>query len=314
MTDPGESNVLSAPRIGIQILNFNGARWLPELLRSLEHCRYPNKIVYLVDNGSTDGSVGEIRESPLDVRVIELGQDHGFAGAYNKSVPTAWEDGCEWVCLLNTDTLVCEGWLDAVATAGSHASSYGVMGPVHWSWESDRPSAFTKARFAGQLARFESEPLAWADADWIEGSCFFVRRACWLDLAGLDTRYHFYWEDADFCRRAIRRGWNVGLVAGSHVRHYGGGSSNREHDRDKPLKQRYFYLYKLSDPNHPFWRNCLAWLRLLATEINSIATGPQRRAAVQQWTSNVVWMIRRYRTAHAKWQSDRVSSSSGCLR
>ena len=176
MTDPGESNVLSAPRIGIQILNFNGARWLPELLRSLEHCRYPNKIVYLVDNGSTDGSVGEIRESPLDVRVIELGQDHGFAGAYNKSVPTAWEDGCEWVCLLNTDTLVCEGWLDAVATAGSHASSYGVMGPVHWSWESDRPSAFTKARFAGQLARFESEPLAWADADWIEGSCFFVRR------------------------------------------------------------------------------------------------------------------------------------------
>ena len=208
----------------------------------MEQCRYPNKIIYAVDNGSTDGSVGVIRNSPLDVRVIELGQNHGFAGAYNMSVPVAWEDGCEWVCLLNSDTVVCDGWLDAVAKAGSDAPSYGVLGPVHWSWESDRPSAFMTSRFANMLAWFESESLVCADADWIEGSCFFVRQACWLDLAGLDARYHFYWEDADFCRRAVRRGWNVGLVAGSHVRHYGEGSSNPEHDREKTLKQRHYYL------------------------------------------------------------------------
>lgn len=296
----------STPRIGIQILNFNGARWLPGLLRSLEHCRYPNKVVYLVDNGSTDGSVETVCESSLDVQVIRLGQAHGFAEAYNKAVPSVWADGCEWVCLINTDTVVCPGWLDAVVAAGAEAPSFGVLGPVHWSWESDSPSAFMQARFADQLARFECKPLAYAHADWIEGSCFFVRQTCWYDLGGLDVRYHFYWEDADFCRRAIHRGWKVGLVADSHVRHFGGGSSNSAPDRTTTLNQRYFYLYKLSDPNHPFSRNCLTWLRLLATEMKSIVVGPQPWTAVQQWVSDVVWMIRRRRFAHAKWQGDRV--------
>lgn len=314
MTDPGKQDMPQTPRFGVQILNFNGAHWLPGLLRSLEQSHYPDKIVFVVDNASTDDSLDVVRQSHPDVRIIQLGQTHGFAEAYNRAVPAAWADGCEWVCLLNNDTVVCDGWLEAAAAAGAAGASYGVLGPVHWSWDEDSPSAFMQARFGNQLARFEREPLACADVDWLEGSCLFVRQACWRDLGGLDVRYRFYWEDADFCRRAVRRGWKVGLVSRSHIRHYGGGSSRQQPPAHAPLKQRHFYLYKLSDPNRPFWRNSLAWLRLLVTELRAIAVGPRRWIAITRWTSDVIWMIRRRHIARAKWQGDRAYPSSSGAR
>jgi len=39
------------------VLNYNGLRWLPNCLSSVARTDYPNFDVYLVDNGSVDGSV-----------------------------------------------------------------------------------------------------------------------------------------------------------------------------------------------------------------------------------------------------------------
>ncbi len=84
---------------GIQVLNFNGLRWLPGLLNSLEEFQGSCKqTVYVVDNSSTDKSLEYVRDSHPRVRIIELDRNFGYGGGYNRSIPIAFEEGCDWVC------------------------------------------------------------------------------------------------------------------------------------------------------------------------------------------------------------------------
>ena len=122
-------------RVGIQILNFNGLRWLPGVLDSLKRHGLADQILYLVDNGSTDDSLNYVMREHPDVVVVSLGENLGYGGAYNRSIYRAFADGCDWVCLQNSDTLVTPGWLDSLAAAADRDHTIGVMGPVFWKWD-----------------------------------------------------------------------------------------------------------------------------------------------------------------------------------
>jgi len=67
------------------------------------------------------------------------------------------------------------------------------------------------------------------DSDWLSGACLAIRRDLGLRF---DERYFMYFEDADLCRQAWRRGLRVGLCPTVTVRHASGWSP---HD---PLVQR----------------------------------------------------------------------------
>ena len=51
-----------------------------------------------------------------------------------------------------------------------------------------------------------------------------IRPECWEELSGFDERYHFYFEDIDFCLRAAARGWGLRRADDARVRHRGGGT------------------------------------------------------------------------------------------
>ena len=80
-------------RVGIQILNFNGLRWLPGVLDSLKRHGLADQILYLVDNGSTDDSLNYVMREHPDVVVVSLGENLGYGGAYNRSIYRAFADG-----------------------------------------------------------------------------------------------------------------------------------------------------------------------------------------------------------------------------
>ena len=61
-----------------------------------------------MDNGSTDGSTGLLRERFPAVRVLELGENRGFAAAMNEGIRAAHTP---LVAFLNNDTRVDPSWL-----------------------------------------------------------------------------------------------------------------------------------------------------------------------------------------------------------
>lgn len=228
---------------------------------SLESSNLERCLIYLVDNDSTDGSVAFVEEHFPDVRIIRHTDNLGYAAAYNESASIAFNDGCDWLCLLNTDTLVSEDWLDAIFAAAGLDSSIGIMGPVFAEWGSNEPNFLMRSRHPELLDTLHDRSQPPVDTDWVEGSVFFVSRDCFQRLGGFDPIFFMYWEEADLCRNAKLHGFRVVIVRGSVCRHFAGGTTGSENVYNR-LKIRNHLVYKMIDPERGFLPNMLSAFRL----------------------------------------------------
>jgi len=67
-------------RVCIIVLNWNGWRDTLACVASLLRLEYSDCSVLVVDNGSTDGSVGRIRAAMPAVEILETGANRGLVG------------------------------------------------------------------------------------------------------------------------------------------------------------------------------------------------------------------------------------------
>ncbi len=107
-------NASSPPLVSVVIVHFNGAELLEACLRSVEAQPYRPVEIIVVDNGSTDGSTGRVRERHPGVRLLEQKYNSGFAEGNNIGVRAA--EG-EYVVILNNDTEVTPSWIPGLLGA-----------------------------------------------------------------------------------------------------------------------------------------------------------------------------------------------------
>ena len=111
----------------IVILNWNGLhyleRFLPVLLRK---SYYPGAFVVVADNGSTDGSIAWLKEKHPKVSLIELGENYGYTGGYNKALAQIEAD---YYILLNSDVEVSDGWLAPLVSGMDANREIGICMP-----------------------------------------------------------------------------------------------------------------------------------------------------------------------------------------
>ncbi len=98
-------------KTAVIVPNWNGERLLPVCLRALESQTVPPDEVLLVDNGSTDASVGAARAAFPGVRILELQRNFGFGFAVNRGIENCQAD---LILLLNNDTEARPDWVAAV--------------------------------------------------------------------------------------------------------------------------------------------------------------------------------------------------------
>jgi len=233
---------MQLPKVSVLILNYNGLRWLPKCLSSVAATDYPNLDVYLVDNGSTDGSVIYVRSSFPSVKLILNHENLGFAEGYNRAISNI---SSEYVVLLNNDTEVLNPkWIryliDKASTDPrmvvvtcemvslenrSRLDSVGVMGIPFWRGfvgiGKEEPDK-------GQYDQEGFEPFAFC------GGAALIKRDIFLTLRGFDGRFFLYQEDVDLSWRLRLLGYRIGFAHNAQVAHYYSGSSKtREIDEWK---------------------------------------------------------------------------------
>ena len=111
-------------RVAVVIPNWNGRRWLPDCLESIAAQTVAPAETIVVDNGSTDGSLELLSESP-GVRVVSLGRNTGFAFAANRGVEAA---GTDLVALVNTDVVLAPDWIERMVRGARVRQRRGVGG------------------------------------------------------------------------------------------------------------------------------------------------------------------------------------------
>ena len=256
---------MKLPSIGVMILNRNGRDWLEPLYESLRKQAYPRLKVYLVDNASTDDSVALTLAHYSEVKVLRFSENAGYCIAYNRTMPHAFADGCEWVVWANNDVLLEPGCLLELAKMTTRSRKIGVIGPTFYAWDSDEPNYYMKGKHPEAIEPMQNRSTTAFDVDWVEGSFLMVSAECVGDVGWLDPYLFFYWEETDFCRRARRKGWRVVLAPRAIARHYAGGwsSGNQENTNTANfLKSRNQYIYTLADPSRSFGSNLLEGFHL----------------------------------------------------
>ncbi len=252
--------------LDIIIVSYNARADLVHCLLSLKK-NPPSRAheIVVVDNASTDGSVEATRKIP-GVRVIEVGRNAGFSAANNTGIRAT---GGSLILLLNSDTLVPPGAIDALIGALERTPGTGIVGPRLVDGEGRPELSFgrmisplnewrQKRRTPDWIAR---ETTREQFVDWVSGACLLVRRAD-ADAAGLlDERFFLYTEDVDFCHAVRRLGRKVLFTPSAEITHLRGRSrASLPAASQQAYRRSHVAFY---EKHHPFWAPVLkGYLRL----------------------------------------------------
>lgn len=236
----------------IIILNWNGADDTISCLCSLEKAK-GSFFVVVADNGSSDDSVERLRQysdsTSLDLKILELGHNYGFAVGNNKGVAYASDFNPDSYLLLNNDTEVTEDFLVRLQQFQLEHSDYSVLTPRinlfykkdHiWNCGGTMRLGFRKYRYPGQNESVVAG-REWDDISFVTGCALFFMPAV-LDSDGtiLTDRYFFGEEDFDFSMRMKARHLRMACVYDSLIYHKVGSAGKR---MDQPGK---VYLHLLN--------------------------------------------------------------------
>jgi GT2 family glycosyltransferase len=263
--------------VTIIIVSFNTWKELEACLASI--AAWPPSIphrVTVVDNASSDGSPEAVRRAWPGVRLIASDRNLGFAAANNLGIRDA---STEFVLLLNSDTVVPAGAIDALVRAlesdpgavaagprlvgrdGRPEISFGpMMGPFNELRQKALGRLYDRGAGAA-VARVERMSARRHYPDWVSGACLLVRRADALAAGLLDERYFLYAEDVDFCAALRGLGRRILFTPDAEVVHLRGASRRaRREETDRAYRRSQIAFY---EKHHPRWAPLLrAYLRV----------------------------------------------------
>jgi N-acetylglucosaminyl-diphospho-decaprenol L-rhamnosyltransferase len=210
-----------------------------------------------------------------EVRVIQAGGNVGFARANNIGMRGT---RAELVLLLNPDTIVPAGAIDALVAALEARPDAAIAGPRLVDGAGRPEISF--GSMIGPFAELRQKALGRAydrglppvvslvrrltrrarAVDWVSGACLLVRRADAVAVGLMDERFFMYTEDVDFCAAVRARGRAVLFTPAAEIVHLRGRSAASAPGPTGAayrLSQIAFY-----EKHHPRWAPILrAYLR-----------------------------------------------------
>lgn len=217
------------PRVSVVILGYRHARLLHRGLAAL--ARHRTRVDFetvVVLNGADDQVCDVVDNGVRGAVVVRSSVNLGFGGGCNRGVRASRG---EYVVLLNDDTEVEDGWLDAlVDTADRHPEAgavgsrvrdpYGKLqeaGGILWRdgsiWHVGRLVSDTTTRYR-HVRR----------VDYCSACSLLIRRSTWDAVGGFDEKFFpGYYEDLDLCLNIAALGQSILYQPRARLMHHGGG-------------------------------------------------------------------------------------------
>jgi glycosyltransferase involved in cell wall biosynthesis len=178
------------------VLDWNTEELTKRCLKSVRD-NYPQVEIVLVQNGKHFEAVG------LADRVIKLETNIGFAAGCNRG---AMEAIGEYVCFLNSDTVVDPGLFEALLGQVARPG-VGVVGP--YCNHAKPPQGYYNK---------DAVPKDSLAPDSIVAVCLVISRKLFEDIGGFDPMFCNF-EDDDLCRRVKNRGLSCVVAGGAWIHH-----------------------------------------------------------------------------------------------
>lgn len=216
--------------VSIIILNWNGIADTKECLASLNNITYKNYEIIIVDNGSKDNSITELKKLQARNNKIKLLQNRknlGFAGGNNVGYKAAKGS---FILFLNNDTIVSKNFLTVLVNKINTSDKIGAVQPkiLNYSEKNIIDSIGSYLINTGFLYHFghnkkdngkynkESKIFT------MKGACMLFKREVLEKVGIFDDKYFAYFEETDLCQRTWIAGYSIWYVPDSEICHKGG--------------------------------------------------------------------------------------------
>jgi GT2 family glycosyltransferase len=233
----------------VVILNWNRSNDTIECIQSLERAGLSPTQIILVDNGSTDNSLDHFSQvlNTSMIKLLSLSKNLGFAGGVNRGIHAALANGAEWILLINNDTAVDLNFFQKLEEAVTEQPMWRIIAPLilHadepdriWSMGDRciRPTTLTYRLFSRQpIPRHLPK---YVEVDSLNACAVLIHKDVFAKIGFFDESYFMYAEDADFCWRARRAGFQLGVATQARMWHKVARSTHPHHPQ-----RRYWRIF-----------------------------------------------------------------------
>ncbi|MGA2212206.1 MAG: glycosyltransferase [Bryobacteraceae bacterium] len=223
-----ELAALPRPQVTVIVLTWNALSYTKRCLDTLRAATtYPAYRLLVADNGSSDGTLEYLR-SQSSVTTLSNNGNLGFARGNNRAIAQC--DPTSDIILLNNDTEIHQGdWIERLQSTAYSSPDIGVVGcrlvnpggilqhagtymPIETFW----------GQQVGSQERDINQYNEDRDVEGVVFACAYLKRQTIEKIGLLDEEYVSYFEDTDYCFRAIEKGYRVvccGAVTVVHHEH-----------------------------------------------------------------------------------------------
>jgi len=217
--------------VSILILCYGQITYTKQCLKSLfeftSQVKTPFEAV-VVDNGSVDGTREYLQglESAGKIKAIYNQDNRGFPAANNQAAKVATG---EYLCLLNNDTILTDGWLEKLLRCIKSDSQLAAVGP-YTSFSSGYQQVHPQPNYRGEeelkkyAEKFNGEEKY---VDFLVFFCVLIKRKIWDEMGGLDEDFgQGCFEDNLFNYRCLEKGYKLKVAGDCFIHHYAGITFN----------------------------------------------------------------------------------------
>jgi len=247
------------PKVFLVIVTYNEGCWIKNCLDSLLQTQYSNFEILVVDNVSTDRTRDIIKENFSQVYLRKNAKNLGFSGGANVGIRCALKNNAKYIVLLNADITVEPDWLTSLVEVAEKKPKTGIVSPIQYTYDK---TSLDKI-FRSIMARNEKFKMDFInnrlhDSYKISqaiGACMLITSELCFKIGLIDPLYFIYHEEADFCRRAKYKGFNIECSTKSRIYHWHRHVNANLNNKTRFYIIRNAFIYKLKDCSRPLFYN-----------------------------------------------------------
>jgi len=209
-------------RICIVTLTYNNINDTIECINSLNNLKGGPYKIFLVDNGSEDGTPQRIEKMYPQIEVLGLDQNVGFSSGFNHGIYHALSENYELVFIVNNDTVVHPDMMLELLKVSEADHDCGIVMPKIFYYPPHEGTAPREKVWSdGGYFRVFPPTIKLKDnrnnvnfkeirkIEFAPACALLIHKRAFESVGLFDPGYFFFFEDWDFSKRVSDAGLNI---------------------------------------------------------------------------------------------------------